>query len=856
MASGWNLSPGGRRRALDTLNRTGFRDRFIMGRYDTIASVDDIAGQIATLQDRLKALDRERSDISSRLSLLEQARAAGEVVRPERAAVIVTMTSSSDAKIALFRSLFRGRTDVLPRRWENHKTGQAGYAPMCRNEWVRDVCGKPRVKCGACPNQAFVPVEDDIIRSHLAGRASRGSADFTAGVYPMLPDETCWFLAADFDKKSWTQDVAAFRDTARAKGVPVAIERSRSGNGAHAWIFFAEPVPANEARHLGALLITATMDRCPDIGFESYDRFFPSQDTMPAGGFGNLIALPLQCRPRGNGNSVFLDDDFRPYGDQWEYLSGIDRLTRTDLTSIVGEAAAKGEILGVGLPSTEEGDEPWAAPPSRRSKEAPIEGPLPGSVEVVLGNQIYLDRSALPPALVSRIARLAAFQNPEFYAAQAMRLPTFGKPRVVSCAELFPKHVGLPRGCLDDLLALIKCLGIAVELRDERQPGQSLVTKFLGELTPEQDQAAAALLKHDTGVLAATTAFGKTVVAAHMIATRGRNTLVLVHRRQLLDQWVARLQAFLDIPPDQIGVIHGGRKKPTGQIDIALMQSLVRKGVVSDLVAGYGHVVVDECHHLSAVGFEAVAREAKARYVLGLSATVTRKDGHQPIIFMQCGPVRHRVNAKAQAAARPFDHKVVFRRTNFRLDRNPSEDKPGIQEIYAGLARDDARNELIFNDILSALEAGRSPVVITERKDHLALLADRLSKFAKNVIVLRGGMAARQSRAAMESLATVPGDAERVLVATGRYLGEGFDDARLDTLFLTMPISWHGILAQYAGRLHRLYAAKSDVVIFDYVDENEPMLAKMATKREAGYRSLGYRTVPNSEVDLGRLHGR
>ena len=489
------------------------------------------------------------------------------------------------------------------------------------------------------------------------------------GVYPMLPDETCWFLAADFDKKSWMQDVAAFRDTARAKGVPVAIERSRSGNGAHAWIFFTEPVAAADARRLGALLVTATMDRCPDIGFNSYDRFFPSQDTMPAGGFGNLIALPLQSRPRENGNSVFVDDDFRPYEDQWAYLSTIGRLSRGELMSIVAEAAATGQIIGVRLPSTEEDDEPWAAPPSRRSKEPPIEGVLPDSVEVVLGNQVYIDRSKLPPALVNRIARLAAFQNPEFYAAQAMRLPTFGKPRVISCAELFSKHVALPRGCLDDLLGLLGDTGIAAELRDERQQGRPIGTRFLGELTPEQAEAAAALLKHETGVLAATTAFGKTVVAAKMIAARDRNTLVLVHRRQLLEQWVARLQAFLDIPPNSVGVIHGGKKKPTGIIDIALMQSLVRRGVVSDLVADYGHVVVDECHHLSAVGFEAIARAAKARYVLGLSATVTRKDGHHPIIFMQCGPVRHRVDARKQAAARPFDHKVIFRRTEFRLAR-------------------------------------------------------------------------------------------------------------------------------------------------------------------------------------------
>ena len=764
----------------------------------------------------------------------------------------MTTASPTAEKIALFRSLFRGREEVFPRRWENPKSGKSGYSPVCRNEWVRGVCGKPQVKCGECPNQAFVPFGDDIIRSHLTGRAAGNAADFTAGIYPMLPDETCWFLAADFDKKSWKRDVVAFCDTARAKGVPVAIERSRSGNGAHAWIFFEEPVAASDARRLGALLVTATMDRCPDIGFNSYDRFFPSQDTMPRGGFGNLIALPFQTRPRENGNSLFVDDDFHPYEDQWAYLSKIHRLSRSEMLSIVTEAAAAGQIFGVQLPPTDEDDEPWAASPSRRNKEPPIEGPLPKSVEVVLGNQIYIDRSKLPPGLVNRIVRLAAFQNPEFYAAQAMRLPTFGKPRVISCAELFSKHVALPRGCLDGLVGLLGRAGIAAELRDERQRGQLLAARFLGDLTPEQSEAAATLLYHETGVLAAATAFGKTVVAAKMIAARERNTLVLVHRRQLLEQWVARLRSFLDIPPGGLGIIHGGKKTPTGIIDVALMQSLVRRGVVSDLVADYGHVVVDECHHLSAVGFEAIARAAKAQYVLGLSATVTRKDGHHPIIFMQCGPVRYRVDARKQAASRPFDHKVIFRRTEFQLPRCRSDEKPAIQELYAKLAQDPARNDLIFDDILLALEDGRSPVVITERKDHLDMLAGRLSKFAKNVVVLRGGMGARRSRAASEALEEISDTEERVLVATGRYLGEGFDDARLDTLFLTMPISWRGTLSQYAGRLHRRHASKRDVVIYDYVDENEPMLMKMATRREAGYRSLGYRPVRSEELVLAQ----
>jgi superfamily II DNA or RNA helicase len=817
----------------------------------TIASADDIDQEITALKDRLTALDRERSKLADRLSVLEHSRVREPAnQQPPQLAARVTTASPTAEKIALFRSLFRGREEVFPRRWENPKSGKSGYSPACRNEWVRGVCEKPQVKCRECPNQAFVPFGEDVIRFHLTGKSAGKSADFTAGIYPMLPDETCWFLAADFDKNSWKQDIVAFRDTARAKGVPVAIERSRSGNGAHAWIFFKEPVAAGDARRLGALLVTATMDRCPDIGFESYDRFFPSQDTMPAGGFGNLIALPFQSRPRENGNSVFVDDDFHPYEDQWAYLSEIGRLSRGELLSLVSEAASVGQIFGVRLPSTDEDDEPWAATPSRRKKEPPIEGPLPDSVEVVLGNQVYIDRSKLPPALVNRVARLAAFQNPEFYAAQAMRLPTFGKPRIISCAELFSKHVALPRGCLDDLMSLLGDAGIAAELRDERQQGQPLAARFLGELTPEQSESASALLKHETGVLAAATAFGKTVVAAKMIAARERNTLVLVHRRQLLDQWVARLQAFLDIAPGSLGIIRGGKKKPTGIIDIALMQSLVRRGVVSDLVADYGHVVVDECHHLSAVGFEAIARAAKARYVLGLSATVTRKDGHHPIIFMQCGQIRHRVDARKQAAIRPFDHKVIFRRTEFQLPRRQPDEKPAIQELYAKLAQDPGRNDLIFDDILSALEDGRSPVVITERKDHLDILAGRLSKFAKNVVVLRGGMGTRRSRTASEALGAISDSEERVLVATGRYLGEGFDDARLDTLFLTMPISWRGTLSQYAGRLHRRHASKRDVVIYDYVDENEPMLMKMATKRESGYRSLGYRPVRSVELDL------
>jgi superfamily II DNA or RNA helicase len=808
-------------------------------------AADDHA-EIASLKKRLAELDEEREGLLASLEQLQRRNNAEAKLssspRALNAASAATAFSNAE-KVMLFRSFFRGRDDVFPQRWENSKSGKVGYSPACHNEWVRGICEKPRVKCSDCLNQAFVPVTDDVARSHLQGRDlsnPKRTGGFVAGVYPLLADGTCWFLAADFDKQHWQRDALAFLTTCREIGVPAALERSRSGNGCHVWIFFSEPVSASEARKLGAHLVTETMKRCPDVGFESYDRFFPNQDTIPLGGFGNLIALPLQNEARHGGNTVFVDDELQPYDDQWSFLSSMRRISRAEVATIVTRASAAGQILGVRLPLDDEDEEPWTMSPSRQRGEPRIVGEMPEQVEVVLSNQLYIDRSALPPALVNRLIRLAAFQNPEFYAAQAMRLPTFGKPRVISCAELFTKHIALPRGCLDAALELFASNGIRPNLRDERHDGQPLCVRFIGTLTSEQQLAAEALMAHDTGVLAATTAFGKTIVAASLIAERKRNTLVLVHRQQLLDQWVTRLGAFLDINPDRIGVIGGGKKRPTGLIDVAIIQSLVRKGEVSDLVADYGQLIVDECHHLSALSFEAVARAAKAKYVLGLSATVTRKDGHHPIIFMNCGPIRYRVNAKKQAAMRPFHHRVVLQKTVFRAARQDTNARASIQELYNLLARDETRNAMIFHDILTALELGRSPVVITERKDHLQTIAERLARFAKNVIVLKGGMKAKERKLATLALESIPDGEERVIVATGRYLGEGFDDNRLDTLFLTMPISWRGTLAQYAGRLHRLHTAKREVVIYDYVDSEEPLLAKMAAKRDAGYKTLGY----------------
>ena len=796
-----------------------------------MAQSDTLAAETARIRKRLARLDAERADLERQLA--ELTHSTSTLPASASPGATVTNRSPTSDKIALFRTLFGGREDVYPRRWENAAKGRAGYAPVCANEWKPGVCHKPRVRCGTCPNQAFVPVTDEAVERHLRGH-------HTMGVYPMLSDDTCRFLAADFDKETWRRDAGAYVDTCRAKGVPAALERSRSGNGAHVWFFFAEPLAASLARRLGTHLLTEAMERNPDIGFRSYDRFFPSQDTIPQGGFGNLIALPLQGGPRENGHSVFLDGDFNPWPDQWAFLSGLRRLTEAEASAIVEAAGRRGRIVGLRLPLDDEDEEPWTSPPSRQRALPLIAETLPDRIGAVLADQIYVPREGLPPGLVNRLVRLAAFQNPAFYAAQAMRRSTFGTPRIVACAELLSHHVGLPRGCLEAMEQLLEELGIELDLRDERSAGCPVETTFLGELTPEQAAAADALLRHDTGVLAATTAFGKTVVAASLLAARGANTLVLVHRRQLMDQWVARLGAFLDLPASAIGRIGGGRRKPTGVVDVAVIQSLVRGDEVDDVVADYGHLVIDECHHLSAVSFEKVARRAKSKYVLGLSATVTRQDGHHPIVFMQCGPVRFRASAKAQARQRPFAHRALLRPTAFRLPGNIPEERPPIQQIYAALAGDEARNDLIFDDVLNVLEAGRSPLVLTARKEHARQLAERLGRFARNVLFLRGGMGAKQRRSVMQRLEEIPDAEERILVATGRYIGEGFDDARLDTLFLAMPIAWRGTLAQYVGRLHRLHPAKREVLVYDYVDEGVPTLHRMTVKRIRGYRSLGY----------------
>lgn len=810
--------------------------------------VTEIDKMVAEAEKELARLEARRSSVLETIKKLKQekdrvSRFSPKPLDHDENAPISRQSSESE-KISLFRMLFKGREDVYPRRFESRRTGKAGYQPACRNEWLKGICKKPKVKCIECENREFLPLTDEVIRNHLLGvdPQNRYKDDFTIGAYPLLLDETCWFIAVDFDKTTWMEDTSEFLNVCKTFNIPASLERSRSGNGGHVWIFFSEPVPAALARKMASFIMTETMESRPEIGLNSYDRFFPNQDTLPKGGFGNLIALPLQRKPKERGNSVFVNEEFIPYPDQWAFLSLTRRISSAEIEAIVNEAERRGRVVGVRMVIPDElDDEPWTAPPSRRRKQPPITGQLPERSTLVLENQIYIDKEELPAPLKNRLIRLAAFQNPAFYKAQGMRLPVYNKPRIISCCEDFPKHIGLPRGCLDEVVELLRDLRIKPEIIDKRLVGNPIALNFQGILRPEQKLAADAMLSHDMGVLSATTAFGKTVIAAYMIAERGVNTLVLVHRRQLLDQWVSRLSSFFGLDPKNIGQIGGGKRKPTGIVDVGIIQSLSKKGVVDDLVGMYGHLVVDECHHISARSFEIVARQCKAKYITGLSATVARKDGHHPIIFMQCGPVRYRVDERKQAAERPFQHKVIVRKTFIKMpDRLSDDTDPSIHDLYSILISNESRNNMIIEDVIKAIKAKRSPILLTERKEHLAFLADCLSTMVKNVIVLKGGMGQKQRRLIAERMNEIPETEERVIVATGRYLGEGFDDARLDTLFLTLPVSWRGVLAQYAGRLHRLHDMKKEVVIFDYADLEVPMLAKMYKRRLAGYKAIGY----------------
>jgi superfamily II DNA or RNA helicase len=771
---------------------------------------------------------------NARLVALLEAHGIEWRVRPTVRAQAEPSRLSTDAKVALFRRLFRGRSDVFPVRWESKSSGRSGYAPACANEWRPGVCEKPRIKCAECSHRQLIPLSDAAIYAHLAG-------EHTLGVYPLLEDDSCYFLAADFDEADWREDARAFVESCEAFAIPVALEISRSGRGAHAWIFFEGRVAARDARRLGTALISHTCMRRRQLQLASYDRLFPNQDMMPKGGFGNLIALPLQKSPREGGYSVFVDSTFTPYSDQWSFLASIRPTKLADLEPVILQASGGTHPLDVTFIDEEDLATPW----KRGSQDAKrLAGPMPSVLRVTRANLLYVQKDLLPQALANRLIRLAAFQNPEFYRAQAMRLSVWDKPRVIGCAENYPKHIALPRGCLEAVQTLLRENGIECNLEDQRYSGQSLEVAFIGRLRAEQEAAVTAMLAHDEGVLCAPTAFGKTVTAAALIARRRVNTLILVHRTELLRQWQARLRAFLRLGDGHLGAIGGGKSRPSGYLDIAVMQSLSRQGEVDALVENYGQVIVDECHHVGAASFESILKRTRAKYVLGLTATPIRRDGQQPIIFLQCGPIRH-------TASRPsgeIQELTVLPRWRDRPLGLPTG--AGIQEVFRELATDRARTEAIAGEANLAFASGHKVLVLTERTEHLEAIAASLESLGVAPWILHGRMTKRQRADLIAGIEALPPDAPRILLATGKLVGEGFDHPSLDTLVLAMPVSWKGTLQQYAGRLHRDHAGKVAVRILDFVDAGHPALMRMWQKRQRGYRAMGYHVHTESRPAL------
>ncbi|HHZ3601415.1 TPA: TOTE conflict system archaeo-eukaryotic primase domain-containing protein [Escherichia coli] len=737
---------------------------------------------------------------------------------------------STNEKVALFRRLFRGRDDVWALRWESKTSGKSGYSPACANEWQLGICGKPRIKCGDCAHRQLIPVSDLVIYHHLAGT-------HTAGMYPLLEDDSCYFLAVDFDEAEWQKDASAFMRSCDELGVPAALEISRSRQGAHVWIFFASRVSAREARRLGTAIISYTCSRTRQLRLGSYDRLFPNQDTMPKGGFGNLIALPLQKRPRELGGSVFVDMNLQPYPDQWAFLVSVIPMNVQDIEPTILRATGSIHPLDVNFINEEDLGTPWE---EKKSSGNRLNIAVTEPLIITLANQIYFEKAQLPQALVNRLIRLAAFPNPEFYKAQAMRISVWNKPRVIGCAENYPQHIALPRGCLDSALSFLRYNNIAAELIDKRFAGTECNAVFTGNLRAEQEEAVSALLRYDTGVLCAPTAFGKTVTAAAVIARRKVNTLILVHRTELLKQWQERLAVFLQVG-DSIGIIGGGKHKPCGNIDIAVVQSISRHGEVEPLVRNYGQIIVDECHHIGAVSFSAILKETNARYLLGLTATPIRRDGLHPIIFMYCGAIRH-------TAARPKEslHNLeVLTRSRFTSGHLPSDAR--IQDIFREIALDHDRTVAIAEEAMKAFGQGRKVLVLTERTDHLDDIASVMNTLKLSPFVLHSRLSKKKRTMLISGLNALPPDSPRILLSTGRLIGEGFDHPPLDTLILAMPVSWKGTLQQYAGRLHREHTGKSDVRIIDFVDTAYPVLLRMWDKRQRGYKAMGYRIVADGE---------
>ena len=765
-------------------------------------SEGDVQHRLDEALSELQLLRAENERLRTLLALAQGMRAitAGtDAPRPPRPHP--DMGASPTEKVALIRSLFRGREDVYALRWENARTGKTGYVPAVAGGWTKT--GPKR----------YLPLTDEAIVQHLRGREA-------IGIYPLLEDDTCSFLACDLDGRTWQLDALALLEACAEREVPAALERSRSGEGGHVWIFFSTRVAAGSARRLGALLLREAMARRAELDLASYDRLLPNQDFLPQKGFGNLIALPLQGRCRAAGTSVFLDPEtLKPWPDQWAFLGSIERLAPERLERLIAEQEA---TIGVAALA--------------RATAASRDERVPAEVPCTIGADLAIPRALLPPSLLATVKHLASLHNPLFYERQRLRLSTHQTPRLIRCYEEDLTHVHLPRGLLAQVSGAVATAGTRLVVEDWRPTPAPLPLTFHGELTPQQQTAVTAILACDDGVLVAPPGAGKTVIACAVIAERRLPTLILAHSKPLLEQWRTQLQTLLRLPSKQIGQRGGGRRKLTGIVDLAMIQSLKAIDDLEAFFSGYGLVVVDECHHLPAFSFEAVVRRAPVRHFLGLTATPYRRHGLQEIVTMQCGPIRHQI-ASREGPASQIELQLDVRETQFAV---AGATETPIQELFRLLVEDEARSALVCDDVVHALAEGRRCLVLSQWKVHCALLADGLRHRGVSPFVLEGGLGKRARAALLGEIERTAPDDPLVVVATGQYLGEGFDCPQLDTLFLAFPVSFKGRLVQYTGRLMRAHENKTSARVYDYADIRVPVLRAMHKRRLATYTRLGF----------------